>query len=65
MQVGEEGGPDNTLVQYDKITPEDEDVIKRLMSLDFEREKVVSAYLACDKNENTTAEFLLQGVDDE
>lgn len=48
-----------------EITAEEDAAIKRLMELGFDRHIVATAYLACDKDEMLTANYLLEhGYDD-
>jgi hypothetical protein len=47
--------PERTTITF---TPEEMVVIKRIMELGFEREETMVAYLACDKNEEYTINYL-------
>ena len=48
------------------LTEEDDEAVQRLFRLSFDRQAVIDAYFACDKNEELAANFLFdQSEDDE
>lgn len=47
------------------VTQEEHDAIERLVGLGFDRQRVIQAYFACDKNEELAANFLFNETDDD
>lgn len=61
----EEGVPLPPGAQNVSVTEEERDAIERLCRLGFERDMVIQAYFACDKNEELAANFLFDHPDDD
>lgn len=66
--LSEDTGEDTPLppgAQEISVTEEERDAIERLCRLGFERDQVIQAYFACDKNEEMAANFLFDQPDDD
>merc|ERR1719198_1116010 len=53
------GGPPPPAIE---LSAEDNAAIERLQGLGFDRNECIQAFLACDKNENLAANFLLRAI---
>jgi len=60
LGTGGEGGP-----QYIEVSESDRAAIDRLVGLGFHRDVVLQAFLACDRNEELAANYLLEHGFDE
>jgi UV excision repair protein RAD23 len=67
LQGGAEGvgaggqGPPGTVTIV--LSPQDQQAINRLQDMGFERNRVIEAFLACDRNEELAANYLLSSFD--
>ncbi|KDE06139.1 hypothetical protein MVLG_03554 [Microbotryum lychnidis-dioicae p1A1 Lamole] len=64
-QFGDDEEGEDRNEHYIQVTEEENQAIDRLTAMGFDREVVIQAYLACDRNEELAANYLLEhGFDD-
>lgn len=60
FELGEEEMPHSI-----NVTPEEQEAIARLEAMGFDRARVLEAFIACDRNEQLAANYLLEHAADE
>jgi UV excision repair protein RAD23 len=60
--AGGAGGPGRGTITV-TLSPQEQQIIDRLQDMGFERNRVIEAFLACDRNENLAVNYLLSSFD--
>lgn len=63
-QPPDDGAQETSEVREILLTDEDNNAVDRLVALGFPRQLVLQAYIACERNEEQTADFLCRHMED-